>query len=178
MEEIFKRRSIRKFTPEPVTDEELEKILRAGFAAPSAHNNKEWVFIVIKDRASLQKFIDADEYSAALKTSPVAVLACADLRIEEAGGYGMWQQDLGASLENMCIEAVHLGLATNWIGVYPLDYRINVCREVTEIPEYIVPVGLLAIGHAEKERAPINRYMTRRVHFEKYIEPEEEGEKE
>jgi len=174
MDIIFKRRSIRQFTDVPVTDEELHKILRAGFAAPTGHNHQEWQFIAMQDKAQIAAYAEFDKYAGAMGTATAAVLACADLRDEHCKEMGLWQQDIAAAMENMALEAVYLGLASNWIGIYPFDHRVEYCKKVHHLPEYIVPIGLLAIGHAVQERRPIDRYKAHKVHFGVYEEKEEE----
>ena len=54
MNEIFARRSIRKFLPTMVEDEKIEQLLRAGMAAPSAGNQQPWEFYVVRDKRVIQ----------------------------------------------------------------------------------------------------------------------------
>ena len=61
---IATRRSCRQFTDEPVSDAEIEQILRAAMAAPSAGNEQAWQFIVVRDRATLQRIPQASPYAA------------------------------------------------------------------------------------------------------------------
>lgn len=57
MNEIFTRRSVRKFLPQPVEEEKIEKMLRAGMAAPSAGNQQPWEFYVVRDKKNIAGFI-------------------------------------------------------------------------------------------------------------------------
>ena len=78
---IFSRRSIRKFTAESIGDETIEHLLRAGCAAPSAHNEQPWHFIIIKNRAILDEIPRIHPYAQMLKQTPVALAVCADHKL-------------------------------------------------------------------------------------------------
>jgi len=55
LDTIFARRSIRKYTGEPVTEEQVRKLLEAAMAAPSANNSQPWHFVVVQDREQLRR---------------------------------------------------------------------------------------------------------------------------
>ena len=55
---INERRSIRKYTPEPLTREEIEKILTAGMMAPSSSNLQPWYFVVIESKENMERLKD------------------------------------------------------------------------------------------------------------------------
>ena len=63
MNEIFTRRSVRKFLPQPVEEEKIEKMLRAGMAAPSAGNQQPWEFYVVRDKKILQDLSHCSLYA-------------------------------------------------------------------------------------------------------------------
>ena len=78
IEAIMTRRSIRSFTHEPVTDAELEVVLRAAMAAPSAGNQQPWWFVVVRDPAVLAQLSEATPYAGMLARAPVGIVVCAD----------------------------------------------------------------------------------------------------
>ena len=49
MDLFYKRKSVRKYKPLPVTDEQVQAILAAACLAPSGNNNQPWKFIVIRN---------------------------------------------------------------------------------------------------------------------------------
>ena len=108
MNAIFRRRSIRKFLDTPVPAEDVKKILMAGMAAPSAKDNREWVFIRMTDKAAIEQFISVHPNAFAMRTAPLNILVCADLRKCKIQG-DWWILDGSAALENMLIEATELG---------------------------------------------------------------------
>ena len=115
MQSIFNRRSIRKYTGEAVPEEMIEQILRAGMAAPSAHNKQPWHFIVIDNKDTLLEIPKFHPYSNMLKEASHAIVVCGDSTIEESEGY--WVQDCSAATENMLLMAQELGLGACWLGV-------------------------------------------------------------
>lgn len=91
MDAIFRRRSIRKYTDEQVSEELLEKIIRAGMAAPSAGNEQPWHFVIINDEKILKEIPKFHPYSSMLPGAKVAIAVCADLNLQRYEGY--WVQD-------------------------------------------------------------------------------------
>ncbi len=166
MNEIFKRRSVRKFTDQPIDDQLIKKILAAGMAAPSAGNEQPWQFIVLKDRQALQKLSDCSPYAKAAGNAPVAIVVCGDLSLEKHEGF--WVQDCSAAVQNMLLEAIALGLGSVWLGVYPLMERVSYLQKYFSLPENIVPFAVIPIGSPAQQLAPADRYNESRVHYEKW----------
>ena len=138
MNAIFRRRSIRKFLDTPVPAEDVKKILMAGMAAPSAKDNREWVFIRMTDKAAIEQFISVHPNGFAMRTAPLNILVCADLRKCKIQG-DWWIMDGSAALENMLIEATELGYGSLWVGVHPDPVRIDKITELCALPDYIRP---------------------------------------
>lgn len=164
MNAIFNRRSIRKFTSEAVTDEQVRDLLHAAMAAPSGGNEKPWHFVVIRDRATLNAVTKINPYAGMLKEAPLAILACGDLSLEKFKGF--WIQDVAASIENMLIEATDLGLGSVWTGVYPREERVVAMKELLNLPEAIIPLGLVALGYPAQKLNTPDRYDETKVHYE------------
>ena len=168
METIFKRRSVRKYTETPVTDEQVKQIIRAGMAAPSAKNSREWVFIVLRDPEIYKAFSEVHVNAFAMKTAQAAILVCADLSKEQDPGQGWWIQDCSAAMENMLLEATDLGLGSLWLGVHPKPDRIACLKEVCKLPENIEPLGIVSLGEPTKERPANDRYIEDQVFLNTY----------
>lgn len=166
LEAIFARRSIRKYTDEPVSDEQLTQLLRAAMAAPSAGNQQPWQFVVIRDRNTLDAVPKFHPYSAMLAEAPLAVLVCGDLERETVKGY--WVQDCSAAVENLLIAASAIGLGAVWLGVHPVSEREDGCRKLLGIPANVVPFAIVSIGHPDEQKAPADRYDAERVHHERW----------
>ena len=171
METIFKRRIVRKYTEKPVSDAQVRQIIRAGMAAPSAKNSREWVFIVLRDPEIYKTFSEVHVNAFAMKTAQAAILVCADLSKEQDPGQGWWIQDCSAAMENMLLEATDLGLGSLWLGVHPKPDRIACLKEICKLPEGVEPLGIVALGEPTKERPAIERYLEDQVFLDTYGTP-------
>lgn len=161
---IFSRRSIRKYTPEPVGEEHVRKLLEAAMAAPSASNRKPWHFVVVDEREKLDRLADAHTYGKMLHEAPLCIAVCGDPKI--SGRF--WVQDCSAATENLLLAAVALGLGAVWLGVHPSEERIAAVRGVLGIPETVVPLNLVSIGHPAEEKEPRTQYDEERIHHRRW----------
>jgi nitroreductase len=166
MDAIFRRRSVRKYTSQDVTEEEVARLLRAAMAAPSAGNEQPWQFVVVRQRDTLRAITEFHEYAAMLLEAPVAIVVCGDLRLEKHKGF--WVQDCSAAVQNILVEATDMGLGSVWLGVHPRERRVAGLRKLLGLPEEVIPLAVVALGHAGEEKAPADRYEARRVHHEKW----------
>lgn len=166
MEEIFKRRSIRKYESRAVEKEKITELLKAAMAAPSAGNEQPWHYILIDDRNILNEIASVNPHAAMLKEAPLAILVCADLTKEKHDGY--WVQDLAASTQNILLEAVSLGLGTVWIGVYPNETRINELVKIFLLPQNVIPFSIVAVGYPAEYKDENDRYDESRIHYNKW----------
>lgn len=166
MNAIFRRRSIRKYTAQEVSDEHIKRLLEAGMNAPSAGNQQPWQFVVIKNKQMLQKLAEASQYAKMLPDAAVAILVCGDLT--NARHEAFWVQDCSAATENILLEAEDTGLGAVWLGMYPREDRMVFLRTALNIPTQIVPFALIAIGYPAETKEPPNRYDESRVHHEQW----------
>lgn len=166
MKEIFSRRSIRKFTQEPVTEQEREKLLRAAMNAPSACNEQPWEFVVVRNREVMQEIRKLHIYFGPLDTADCAIVVCGNLKREVAPGF--WVQDCSAAMQNLLLEAEYLGLGAVWMGVYPIEARVESVKEILSLPESVIPLGIAAVGRPAIEVEPADRYQPDRIHQDKW----------
>jgi nitroreductase len=166
MDEIFKRRSIRRFSDREVGEDLVSKVLAAGMAAPSAGNEQPWQFIVIKKKETLKKVGECSPFARSAADAPVGIIVCGDLSAEKHPGF--WVQDCSAATQNMLLEAVSLGLGSVWLGVYPEKERVSFLQQYLKLPAHIVPFAVLPLGFPAQELAPADRYNGSRVHYEKW----------
>lgn len=162
-EALLKRRSVRKFTNEPVTDEEIDIILHMATCGPSAMNKKPWEFYVISDREKLEKLRNAGPYKG--YESPIAMVVAGNLQNalpSEMSEY--WVQDCSAATENILLTAVDLGLGAVWCGVHPIKSTVKKVQEVLELPKHIVPLNIIYIGHSALEVESRDQYEEEKVH--------------
>ena len=165
MEAIFTRRSIRKYTKQPVSDEVLKELLEAAMYAPSAGNRQPWCFIVINDRKILDKIPEYHPYAQMLKEAPVAILVCCEQGLQ-MGEHGV--QDCSAATQNMLLAAHAKGLGAVWLGVYPAEPRVSDIKNLLNLPEHIMPISLVSIGYPAEQKSQPNRYKADRVHYNQW----------
>lgn len=166
IELLLTRRSIRKYTNKDVSDEIIEKLLKAAMYAPSAGNQQPWHFLVLRDRNTFQKITEFHPYAKMLQEASVAILICGDTSLETNKGY--WPFDCSAATENVLIAAHGLGLGSVWLGIYPRPNRQDGMRKLFQLPDNIMPFSLISIGYpAEKKKTPL-RFKPERIHYDKW----------
>jgi len=162
IEAIMTRRSIRKYTEKQVSDDQIHRMLTAAMAAPTAANQQAWEFIVITDRQILDTIPEVHPYSRMLLEAPAAVLVCGNLETETRKGY--YPQDCAAATQNILLAAHAMGLGAVWLGVHPREERVTGIRKLLGIPDHVVPVALVAIGHPAESHPGVDRYDEKKVH--------------
>ncbi len=163
IETIFARRSIREYTDEPVDEVDIKTLLEAAMAAPSASNLKPWHFIVVTGRQTLDGLAEAHPHGKMLFEASLCIAVCGDPAISR-----FWVQDCSAATENLLLAATALGLGAVWLGVYPREDRVAAVRQVLGLPETIMPLNLISIGHPAEEKEPRTQYDKARVHRERW----------
>lgn len=167
LEHILQRRSIRKFTAEPVAAEDVTRLLQAAMAAPSASNRKPWEFVVVTEPdvlARLRSHLLFGRYEA-----PLAIAVCANVKRTWPGpGRDFWIQDCSAAMENLLLAATGLGLGTVWIGVHPIAPFVKAVSGDLALPEHVLPLGVAYIGHAAEAKEARTQYDEKRVFWQQY----------
>lgn len=161
-EAIHTRRSVRAFSPRPISEEAILELLEAAMQAPSAGNEQPWQFVVIRDREILDAIPDISPYAPMCRVAPLAILVCGDMREVRHAGY--WVQDCSAATQNLLLMAHDLGFGAVWAGVYPNPERVSGFRQLLRLPEEIVPMALVVVGFPEQSGAPVPRFNSGRIH--------------
>lgn len=166
MEAILTRRSIRRYTGEPVPKKMTQELLEAAMSAPSASNEQPWHFVIIDERQILDEIPKYHPYSSMLREAPLAIAVCGDLKREIMKGY--WIQDCSAATENILIAAQAKGLGAVWLGVFPREERALAIQKLLGLPEYIIPLCLVSIGYPAEKKSRANRYDPSRIHYNRW----------
>ncbi len=150
------RRSIRNYTADPVTDEELDTVLDAALRAPTANAKRPWWIIAVRDAAKRQALSQVSGYASFCADSPVVLAVCGDDRASQ-----WWIDDCAALTENALIAAAAIGLGTCWVGIHDAEYqgrdREQYVRGVLGIPEEVRILCLVALGHPAEQKQPHDR---------------------
>jgi nitroreductase len=166
MDPVLERRSIRKYTEKKVEESKVKTLLEAGMSAPSAHNEQPWHFVVIDNREILDKIPEFHPYSQMLRGAPLAILVCCDT--SGLDNEDFWVQDCSAATENILVEARNIGLGSVWMGIYPKKELMKGIKELTYLPDGIIPFSLISIGYPAYEKEPSGRFSEDRVHRNKW----------
>nr|MBC7244012.1 nitroreductase family protein [Chloroflexota bacterium] len=166
--QIFRaRRTIRRFTPEAVSEEYLQSLLEAGSVAPSRLDRRPLHYVLIRNNDTKTKIAEALRVRPYIEEAPLVIAVCANPEISDT-----WEMDGSAAIENMLLAATTLGLGGAWVGSKGSalwDQTVQVLRQTTGIPANIEVVSLVCFGHpAEEKRAyePGEKMDRQRVHYE------------
>jgi nitroreductase len=159
---IMTRRSIRRFEKREIEEQMIETLLRAAMQAPSGQNRQPWHFIAITERRILSAIPKFHPNAKMLHKAPAAILVCGDTRIEESIKY--INSDCSAATENLLLAAHELGLGAVWLGIYSREDRVERISRLLELPPYLMPISLVAVGYAAETKQPEDRFRPERVH--------------
>ncbi len=168
---IMTRASVRAYTSEEVPDSIVEKILRAGMAAPTAANQQPWHLIVINDQNLKDSISAAFEYTKMVENCSFAVVVCGDMDNLFSGDYpdgGFWVEDCSAASENMLLAAHALGVGGVWCGIYPLQDREETLRAILNLPANLTPLNVMAFGYPSQPVPPKDKWNTDKIHYNAY----------
>jgi len=143
LESIYKRRSIREYTKEPVATDTLREIVKAGSWAPSGLNNQPWRFALITEQSTRLRLAEQTRYSHIIKAAPALIAVFLDLSVmyNEVKDH----QAVGACIQNMLLAAEELELGAVWLGEI-LNQKAKV-NDILTIGEGFDLMAVIAIGH-------------------------------
>lgn len=166
MKNILTRTSIRAYEDKKVEKEKIEKLLRAGMAAPTAVNRQPWHFIVVTDRDVLKALAGANPNAGMVADAPLAIVVCGDMnKALEGKAREYWIQDASAATENILLAAHGMGLGAVWTGTYPSEERCKTVSEVLKLPESIIPLNTIVIGYPAETPEPKDKFDTSNISY-------------
>ena len=167
MDTMLKRRSTRTFNDNPVTKEELDKILHAALLAPTSMNRKPCNFLVVERKETLQELSKSKNHGAELiANADKAIVVIADTMIADT-----WCEDSSIALTYMHLMAAELNLGSCWVQIHLRDKdgidAEEVVREIVKIDNHYRIVGILAIGHSDNIPEPhtLDDIDKNKIHF-------------
>lgn len=175
-EAIKGRRSIRKYRPDPISDEMLDEVLEAVRWSPSWANTQCWEVVVIRDPDVKEKVAEilppGNPARSSVKEAPVLLVFCAIRNLsgfkrgEATTDKGDWFMfDVGVAMENLCLAAHSLGLGTVMIGLF--DARK--VEKLLAVPDNIAVVAMTPLGYPHHDvSAPRRKELVEFVQHESY----------
>lgn len=161
---LQKRRSVRRFTEEVVSKEDIDILMHAAMSGPSACNARPWDFYVVESKAVLQNLHKATKYSDI--SAPLAIVVCGNLsHALPAPLTDFWVQDCSAATENILLAATDIGLGAVWCGIYPKEDAVGNVKEALGLSEEHIPLNIIYVGHPDQFPEPRVQYDEERVHL-------------
>lgn len=166
IENIMTRVSVRNFTGEKISAEQIDTLLRAALAAPSAINRQPWAFIVVTDEAILSQLGEALPYSRCSNHPACAIIPCGDLSKAIEGEMGaFWINDVSAATENILLAAHAMGLGAVWTGLHPNMERASLVQQMLGLPEHIIPLCIVPVGVPAEHPDVKDKYNPENIHY-------------
>ena len=166
MDEIMKRGNTRKFTDEPVSEEDVDRLIRAGMQARTTGNQTPWHIIIVRSDPSIKVLSHSSMAAGTIRKAPLVLMLLFDktgLSYPECV-----ETDMGACAQNILVEAEHLGLGTQWVAVHPYEDRIRHVRSFFDLPIDVVPFALIPVGHPADRPVRLDHYDAKRIHKETF----------
>jgi nitroreductase len=165
---IHSRKSVRDYTGESVNKENLDRLLRAGMAAPTAGGKRPWSFIAITDRGTLDMLQDGLPSAKMLGKTGAAIVVCAipDKAHKQQVEFAVI--DSACASENILLAAEALGLGAVWTAAYPYNDRMDFVRKTLNIPDNVIPVNVIPIGYPTGADRPKDKFQPENIHWEKW----------
>ena len=168
-ETIRTRTSVRTFTDQKISPEDIHDILEAGMSGPSCTNARDYAFIVVEDKEMLNKMADANGRPAEpLRNAALGILACGDMERAFKGAPDYFAVDVSIAVQNMILAAWEKGIGSVWLGTWPQENRVQNQRELFRLPETIIPHSLIAFGYPKEEVKAKDHWEEDRVHYERW----------
>ncbi len=169
-EALYGRRSIRRYTPEPVPEALFRAIIDAAIRAPNASNDQRWTFTVVRDRALLDRLSAAtkahllaagipERYRERLAEAGYDIFHGAPaLVVISARSGGPWiVEDCSLAAENLMLAAFGRGLGTCWIGFAQRYLATDEGKALLGLPADRLPVATIIVGHPASIPSPPER---------------------
>ncbi|MDD2455042.1 MAG: nitroreductase family protein [Kiritimatiellae bacterium] len=161
---IWTRRSVRAFIPEPVAEDDVQAMLEAAMAAPSACCRDPWAFIVLRQAPARKAVAACLPNGGFLADAPLGIIVCGSQKRAHAESLSYLLQDCSAAIENILLAANALGLGSCWLGIHPREERIAALHEALDFPSDCLPVGAIAIGRPASRPEPRTRFDAAKVY--------------
>lgn len=161
---IFNRKSIRNFIKDrPVSNEDIQTLIKAGMAAPSGKDTRPWEFLIINDRDILDKMAAELPTAKMLAEAPMAIVVCGDT---VRSSY--WYLDCSAATENILLAAEAMDLGAVWTASYPYRDRMETVIKHTNMPAQVLPLVVIPIGYPKGNYSPKDKYDSSKIHMNKW----------
>jgi len=169
---MLNRRSVRKYTGEPIPEDKLKLILQAGLSSATSKNHKPWEFVVVQEKEILQELAKCRVGAAKmLENAGCAIVVFANTEVTP----DVWAEDCSIAMSNMHLMADALGLGSCWIQGRCREAENGqsteeFCRKLLDVPEQFALEAILSIGVPTERPAgyTVEDLKEEKIHWEKF----------
>lgn len=166
LDNIFSRKSVRNYTDQPVSEEQVETLLKAAMAAPSGRNVQAWRFVVVREQSVKEQL--AVGFNKMIAKAPVAIVVCGKTTDSKGGVNNNWTADCAAATENLLLAAEAIGLGAVWTACYPYEDRMNPAIKALGLPEDVTPYCIVPVGYPGGDEKPKDKWKPENIHYNKW----------
>jgi nitroreductase len=151
---IRRRRSVRRYKPDPIPEDVFLRVMEAARLAPSGKNSQPWRFIVVRDAEMRGRLAAASRNQTFMAKAPVILVACGypDRSYPKQGNYmKSWPIDVSCAVDHLMLQATEEGLGTCWIGAF----EEKDVKAYLGIPEEVRVLALTPLGYPDED--PVSR---------------------
>jgi xanthine dehydrogenase molybdopterin-binding subunit B len=146
-----------------VAAEQVQALLEAAMAAPSANDLRPWDFVVVRDAERRKALAKVHQWSSMCADAPVVIVVVGNPETSQH-----WVEDCSAATENLLLAAFGLDLGSVWVAVYPNPEREKRVREILNLPEKLRSLCMLPVGHPAEQKPARTRFEGNKVHLETF----------
>ena len=180
LEVIKARTSIRSFTGEKLTEEQIHTMLDAAMAAPTDANVQPWRFIVITDDDIKAGLYQGEKHKHMVTTAGAVIVVCGEttrmVKPHDAEeGVEMverpnksWFEDCSAATENLLLAATALDLGAVWLSCYPTERIVERIRAYLDIPANVTPLAIVPVGVPAEQPEPKDKWNPDNIHYDRW----------
>ena len=165
---IHFRKSVKSFTGAAVSTENLDTIIRAGMAAPTAVNKQPWSFVVVTDRKKLDALATGLPNARGIGKAGAVIIVCTEPEKANLQSKDFAIIDATLASENILLATEALGLGGHWTASYPYEDKMKHVRTVLGIPATVIPLNVILIGVPTGDDKPKDKYQKDKIHWGKW----------
>ncbi len=180
LEVIKARTSIRAFTGEKLSEEQINTLLDAAMAAPTAANIQPWRFVVITDDEVKAGLYEGERHKSMVTTAGAVIIVCgettrlrkphdaaADAQPEVIPN-NYWYEDCSAATENLLLAATALDLGAVWLSCYPNEKSVERIKAYLGLPETVCPLAIVPVGYPAENPEPKQKWDPDKIHYNRW----------
>ena len=177
LDTIFSRKSVRTYTDQAVSEEQVETLLKAAMAAPTGMNVQPWRFVVVRDQAVKDAL--AGPRGGMIAQAPVVIVVCGEATmmrkpwgqpdaepVEAENPF--WYEDCAAATENLLVAAEAIGLGAVWTACYPMPDRMDPTIAALGLPDNVKPFAIVPVGYPAGDDQPKDKWKPENIHYDKW----------